>query len=156
MISSICGTRFGYQKHRELKEEYCDACKQAEKQYKSKWYNKNKLKILAKHKDWDLKNPEKRKELRRKNERKRRSNKFNNGSDFYTEKQIIDIYGNFCHICLNSIDLSLNRRDPMGFQVDHVIPLSKGGEDKINNVKPSHAICNQQKGNNELTVTLKS
>jgi len=156
MINSICGTRFGYQKHRELKEAYCDECKQAEKQYKSEWYMNNKSKILAKHKEWDLNNSEKRKELRRKTERKRRADKFNNGSELYTEDQVLEKYGKVCHICSNEIDLSLDRRNPMGFQVDHVLPLAKGGEDKITNVKPSHARCNQQKGIKDLTATLKS
>jgi 5-methylcytosine-specific restriction endonuclease McrA len=31
-------------------------------------------------------------------------------------------------------------------QVDHVIPISKGGSDTLENVRPSHAICNMQKG----------
>jgi len=143
----MCGTRSGYVAHRSTKEIPCDACKQAEKEYKSNWYKKNKLKVLQKHRQWDINNPEKRRELRRKTERKRRSDKFNNGFEPYTEKEVLEKYGLICHICLKNIDLSLNRRDPMGFQVDHVIPLSRGGEDKLDNVKPSHAKCNQQKGN---------
>ena len=155
-ISSIvCGSRAGYQKHKSMREEYCNACKKAESQYKSEWYKKNKITILAKHKEWDLKNTEKRRELRRKTERKRRSDKFNNGSEPYSEQQVLNEYEAICHICTNSIDLSLSRKSPMGLQIDHLVPLAKGGQDKLNNVRPSHARCNQQKGVKVLTSTLK-
>jgi 5-methylcytosine-specific restriction endonuclease McrA len=31
--------------------------------------------------------------------------------------------------------------------IDHVIPISKGGTDTLDNVRPSHAKCNLSKGN---------
>lgn len=32
--------------------------------------------------------------------------------------------------------------------IDHTIPLSKGGEDKIKNMKAAHLSCNLKKGDN--------
>ena len=54
-----------------------------------------------------------------------------------------------CHICSGPVDL----RDML---LDHVIPLSKGGKHSYENVKASHARCNQSKGNRPMqpnTVT---
>lgn len=31
--------------------------------------------------------------------------------------------------------------------VDHIIPLSWGGEDELHNMQPAHGLCNQLKGN---------
>jgi 5-methylcytosine-specific restriction endonuclease McrA len=33
-----------------------------------------------------------------------------------------------------------------GLHIDHVIPIAKGGADILDNLKPSHAICNISKG----------
>lgn len=68
----------------------------------------------------------------------------------WTEKQLLEAYGLDCYICHDSIDLSLPRRGPgsdYSFWPDHVIPISRGGEDTIKNVRPCHRKCNQAKFN---------
>jgi len=35
---------------------------------------------------------------------------------------------------------------PMSYVVDHVIPLSRGGADTIDNKQPTHRTCNRAKG----------
>lgn len=55
--------------------------------------------------------------------------------------------GNLCHICLTQIDLSLARNSRFGATIDHVIPVSKGGPDTLENMKLAHWICNIKKGN---------
>ena len=97
--------------------------------------------------EWSRNNPEKavRAVLRR------RAQKYNNGYEIYKTQDVIDIYGTNCHICGLEIDLENSRKiGSLGWktslQVDHVIPISKGGSDTLENVRPSHAICNMQKG----------
>jgi 5-methylcytosine-specific restriction endonuclease McrA len=34
----------------------------------------------------------------------------------------------------------------MGFTVDHVIPVSKGGSDTFDNVRAAHNSCNRRRG----------
>ena len=42
-----------------------------------------------------------------------------------------------CYLCGNPID---------GFaEIDHVIPLSRGGKDEYNNLRPTHRHCNRAK-----------
>jgi 5-methylcytosine-specific restriction endonuclease McrA len=55
--------------------------------------------------------------------------------------------GNVCHICLTEIDLSLARNSRFGATIDHVVPVSKGGADTLENMKLAHWICNIKKGN---------
>lgn len=61
--------------------------------------------------------------------------------------EVVRVYGSDCHICQEPIDLGLPRTHKQGLTVDHVIPLSKGGTDTINNMKPAHWLCNIKKGN---------
>ena len=60
---------------------------------------------------------------------------------------LIERDGNLCHICLTGIDLSLARNSRFGATIDHVIPVSKGGADTLDNMKLAHWICNIKKGN---------
>jgi 5-methylcytosine-specific restriction endonuclease McrA len=50
-----------------------------------------------------------------------------------------------CHICGQSIDYTLKSPDPMSFEVDHLVPLSKGGADDLTNKAAAHRICNSKK-----------
>lgn len=61
-----------------------------------------------------------------------------------------------CHICGMAIDYLLPAGDPMSFEVDEIVPVSKGGSpiDK-RNVAPAHRICNQKRGNKRLDACRK-
>lgn len=50
-----------------------------------------------------------------------------------------------CALCHEPIDYSLRSPDPMSFEVDHIIPLARGGLDERDNVQPSHRHCNRRK-----------
>ena len=52
-----------------------------------------------------------------------------------------------CGICSEPIDYSLPYMDPGEFVVDHVIPLSRGGLDVIENKQAAHRSCNATKSN---------
>jgi 5-methylcytosine-specific restriction endonuclease McrA len=56
--------------------------------------------------------------------------------------------GDPCWICGHNIDLTLDPRHPMSFTVDHVIPLTRGGDllDPAN-LRACHRACNSQRGN---------
>ena len=76
----------------------------------------------------------------------------------YTTQVILDTWGIDCHICGEAIDLDSPRSVryegwEKGLQLDHVIPISKGGGDTISNVKPSHGGCNRIKGDKLMDMT---
>jgi 5-methylcytosine-specific restriction endonuclease McrA len=60
---------------------------------------------------------------------------------------LIERDGVICHLCQQPVDPALPRNDRMGATIDHVIPLSKGGVDELDNLKLAHWICNIRKGN---------
>lgn len=53
---------------------------------------------------------------------------------------ILAEHGMTCHICGGAI------ADRSDLHFDHVIPLSRGGAHSAENIRPSHAFCNQSKG----------
>jgi len=59
-----------------------------------------------------------------------------------------------CHLCGKAIDYTLPTGHPMSFELDEIIPVSKGGDplDRAN-VAPAHRICNQRRGNRLLGKT---
>jgi 5-methylcytosine-specific restriction endonuclease McrA len=59
--------------------------------------------------------------------------------------EVVRTYGANCHICELPIDPSLPRTSKQGLTVDHLIPLSKGGSDTIENLRPAHWSCNRKK-----------
>jgi len=163
-----CGTYNAYARHLYRQETPCNLCQNAKKEWSQKNYLSKKDLILKTKKEKYALNPEtfkssdKRskakhvervKENKRTNERKRRAKRKDNLTSKYTEKEILEIYGNFCHICGKSIDLTAPRKSGIvgwenGLHIDHVIPIAKGGNDTLNNVKPAHGKCNVLKGAN--------
>lgn len=66
-----------------------------------------------------------------------------------------------CALCGKPIDKSLKSPHPMSFEVDEIVPVSKGGDPlDRNNVQAAHRICNQRKSNKTkpkqktITITL--
>lgn len=56
-----------------------------------------------------------------------------------------------CHICGRAINYTLPAGHPLSFEVDEIVPVSKGGSpiDRAN-VAPAHRICNERRGNKPL------
>lgn len=53
-----------------------------------------------------------------------------------------------CALCGQPIDYALPPGHPLSFEVDEIIPVSRGGSPfKFSNVQPAHRICNARKGN---------
>ena len=73
-------------------------------------------------------------------------------SVYFTNDELLALYGTDCHICDEPIDLTVpNRRAgspgwERALHRDHLIALTNGGEDTIENCRPSHALCNLRKG----------
>ena len=74
--------------------------------------------------------------------------------DFFKRVDIFERDDWTCHICSQEIDPALKHPDQFSAVVDHVIPVSKGGSDTLNNVKAAHQRCNAVKGNRLLQVAI--
>ena len=116
--------------------------------YDQKYRDNNRDKTRAATLKWVKEHPEKGREKTR----KRRALKLENGYEPYTEYQILELYGTNCHLCTLPINLdaprAIGKADgwELALHIDHVIPIIAGGPDTLENVRPSHAICNMKKG----------
>ena len=144
-----------YQKNKEkineIHKEYLQNNKEKILEKEKEYRQNNKEKLSEYNKEYRQKNPHKKRE----SDRKRKALKRANIHKPYSEKQVLKLYGTSCHICKEGIDMFANRSVgafgwQRGLHIDHVIPLSKGGPDTIDNVRPAHGLCNLQKFNSIL------
>lgn len=140
-----CGTYAGYRKHHNDKTKPCLECLIANRAYSKIRYKKNGAKRQA---DSRARNIDKVRERERAKNRRRRANQ----SLPYNELQVIATHGPNCYICGLEIDFMAPRRTGIpgwenGLHIDHLVPVSKGGPDTLENVRPSHGLCNLNKYN---------
>jgi 5-methylcytosine-specific restriction endonuclease McrA len=116
-----------------------------------KYYYENREYFKSYSSQWQKKNREAcaRATLRR------RAKKYSNDYEIYTTQQVLEMYGSICHLCLEPINLKTSRKiGSLGWekslQVDHVVPISKGGPDTLINVRPAHARCNMIRKNKTI------
>lgn len=131
---------------------YYQQNKERIKQNASAWKKKNKNKVNKMNRNYRLKYPEKAKFFSR---RWKQANKDRVNASTVKRQALIkgatvgelflreEVYirdNGICHICKLPVSIE-------DYQIDHIIPVSKGGPHTKNNVATSHARCNQQKGN---------
>lgn len=123
--------------------------KRKEYLYRYNQENKERLNILKR--EYSRNHPE----IDRNKNRRKRALKRNNGFEKYTESQVLKLYGTNCYLCNTPIDMDASRRcgDPgweKGLHIEHVIDIALGGPDTLDNVRPSHALCNLTKKPREM------
>ena len=72
--------------------------------------------------------------------------RYSNGNLWRKQYARIKARHDDCGICHKAIDYSLPSGHPMGFEVDHIVPISKGGAVyDMDNLQASHRECNRIK-----------
>lgn len=131
--------------------KYYQANKNKLKKYRSDHYFKNREKRLEQVRAWTENN----RELVTEYGHRRRVRIRGGLNDKHTLADVIAKYGTDCHLCGEPIDMDAPRKCgtpgwELSFHKDHVIPISRGGDNTIDNVRPSHGICNLKKWANLL------
>ncbi len=106
--------------------------------YKRAYYEQKREEVIARSTEWAGNNPQKVKQFKANNGRKRRAAKHASRGNF-TAKQFEELcerYGNKCLSC---------GATGVVLEADHVIPLTKGGSDAIDNIQPLCGACNRSK-----------
>jgi hypothetical protein len=107
------------------------------------WKKNNQDQYRQKHREWIKNNAE----LVRKYNQKRRALKFDATIQDFTLRELNDRMSVFyfrCAYCGGPFE-----------QIDHVIPLSKGGKHCLSNLRPACRFCNLSKHNKNLSDWLK-
>lgn len=52
---------------------------------------------------------------------------------------VLATWGLRCWLCGDDLD-------DQGWDIDHVVPRSRGGSDDLSNLRPAHARCNRSRG----------
>jgi 5-methylcytosine-specific restriction endonuclease McrA len=52
-----------------------------------------------------------------------------------------------CAICGHPIDYQAHHLEPNSFQIDHITPLDRGGDDVLENIQAACRKCNRAKSN---------
>jgi 5-methylcytosine-specific restriction endonuclease McrA len=133
---------------------------------KKLWREKNKEKANARQRIWREKNKEKDSAYKAKYKeryphksgeytRQRRARKQQAIVIPYKVLDVLNIYGSNCHLCGKEINLEAPKKTGKegwehGLHIDHLIPISMGGSDTIDNVRPAHGWCNMSRGTKNL------
>lgn len=145
-----------------------------DKEYFREWQRINKQKVLKRNKKWRVANKEKVKDITKKNKAKnnarfkeynstwqknnkdkiasynqKRRFKLKSSKENFTAKEweVLKVEYNFkCASCGVSEEI-LIKETKMGLTIDHIIPLSKDGDNSIKNIQPLCKSCNSKKGN---------
>ena len=149
---------------RERKHQYNILNAEKNRERVKKWQNDNPEKVKGYKKNWQKNNPEYNKEYQRdwtktekgkannqRGQSKRRAN-FNNIINTLTADEWIDILKEYkfkCAYCGKEFTLFDKATR------DHVIPISKGGNNTKENVVPACLSCNCSKGNRVLIEGVK-
>lgn len=79
--------------------------------------------------------------------RRRRALKRGVPSEQYTTEEIAERDGFVCQLCGEPVVMSTPYPDSWSPSIDHIQPLSRGGDDTKANVQLAHRFCNTSKGN---------
>jgi 5-methylcytosine-specific restriction endonuclease McrA len=112
-----------------------------------------RLWTLSANSEWSKTHPEKILEIKRAYRkrspevylqagRKRRAEKQGSYSEPFTRDAIIERDHALCYFCQSSVDLAFVYPDPNAAVIHHIIPLSQGGPDVLDNVALAHNSCN--------------
>lgn len=82
--------------------------------------------------------------------RRRRAIKRGSAAEPYTLAEIAERDGECCGLCGTPVPMGVRVPDPLAPTIDHVVPISRGGNDTRANVQLAHFRCNSVKGAREI------
>jgi 5-methylcytosine-specific restriction endonuclease McrA len=104
---------------------------------KRNYYDLNRGEVKARSKKWAEDNPEKVRQAKANNGRKRRAARHASPGSFTAEEfeALCDAYGNKCLACGDTEAV---------LEADHIVPLTRSGTDDIGNIQPLCGSCNRK------------
>lgn len=69
---------------------------------------------------------------------------------------VLNKNGGKCYLCNEPIDIRLPKTAPKAYQIEHIVPKAMGGSDALDNLMPSHAVCNNKKSDLPVSVAMRN
>jgi 5-methylcytosine-specific restriction endonuclease McrA len=121
-------------------------------------YMKNKLAYIQRASSWSRANPEKAKRAKNKwrvnnqevmnmHGSNYRAKKRGTISEKYNRLEVYERDNGTCGICKKHIFKIYKHPDVRSFSIDHIYPISLGGQDVLGNIQAAHFGCNSAKRN---------
>ncbi len=123
-------------KVKEYLRDYYQENKEKLKESMKEWQKRHPGYSTEQQRKWVRENPKRNKELSRLKAHRRRT--FVKDLGNYTIEEwdnLCTYYNNECVCCFNQVELT----------VDHIIPISRGGSNRIENIQPLCKPCNSKK-----------
>jgi len=137
-----------YQKNKEaIKKKhamYRAKNKDSAKDRNAKLYKKNKDKVKAQHREWRNANPDKVIAIAKVHNHNRRARIISSKGKLSLgiEEKLLSLQKSRCAICRTSLK-------KIGYHLDHVIPLARGGKNVDSNVQLTCPKCNHEKSSKD-------
>lgn len=132
-------------KKKMYEKKYREKNKEKAKHYAKQYYIDNKEKMRSYMRDYTIKNRAKLSPMWQRNYLKRRAKLAGVESERYEKLDVYKRDNGVCYICSEHIDILMDWPHPKSFSIDHIIPLSRGGDNTLNNVASTHLRCNISK-----------
>ncbi len=110
------------------------------------YYSKNPEKIREYHAQYAKDNPAKMKEINAKYKRVRRQRKKDATVGVVDFDLIRERDGDICYLCGSKVRDDVGSRHPEKRSMDHMIPISRGGDHSMANIRTACSKCNLKKG----------
>ena len=76
---------------------------------------------------------------------RRRCKKFGGNYEHLDPKKVFERDMGICQICMSPVDDNAVFPDPLVATLDHIVPLSRGGNHEMSNIRLTHWSCNRKK-----------
>ena len=139
---------FGARRRLGCRTTLLSRCRCCMRELAAEWRERNPERVRAANKEYYAKNREA--ELER-NRRKQRdwtpkNHRRRTGAPVsWSKQQVVSTYGSVCHLCGEVIDMRLKWPNRWSLTMDHVLPISRGGSNDLENIRPAHGSCNSAK-----------
>ena len=160
----------------EYHKQYHADNKEKRNAYSKQYFTDNPEKCKAYNKQWLIDNPEKRREYHKQyradnkekrsaydkqyfidnpdkcseKNHKRRATARNAFVETVAVKMLFEREMGCCRICNRKLNLATKHPNPLSASIDHIVPLSEGGEHSYKNTQLACLECNIRKGNRTL------
>lgn len=135
-----------YHKNARNRDGLHSHCKKCQCAYVRTYYQTHKAETTARMRQWRAENPERYRDnnIRNKGELRARNagNVVEKGVD---ASVLLERQGGRCYLCLMPIDIALRHPHPGSLSVDHIVPISKGGDHTPENALATCLACNLAK-----------